>query len=141
MNLSLHIEGYDRLQKMVGWQEVLMRNLHVALESSVEYLLEPTAVNYMYAQFKAPNGGLEGNFSHSYTDIANGVQAIVGNDLPYAWRREEGFSGKTDSMGRYFADDPGIHYMSYSLQENTTTITQQVELAVQLSLQELGGTP
>lgn len=139
MNLKISIVGYEQLQKFAGWQMVLRRNLGAAFKDSVEKKLQPTAASYMFAHFQNPTGALEDNFSYSYAAIAGGVQAALINDSPYAWRREEGFSGMTDSLGRYYANDPGIHYMQYTLDQNTATIVQQVSLAVQLSLQELKG--
>lgn len=35
----------------------------------------------------------------------------VGSDQPHSRRREFGFSGKSDSLGRHFENDPGAFYM------------------------------
>ena|SRR5450755_1678121 len=44
----------------------------------------------------------------------------VTSDLPYARRREEGFSGMTDSLGRFYPNDPGGFYMQQTLEQVTT---------------------
>lgn len=41
----------------------------------------------------------------------------VGREIPYAHRRERGFSGMTDSLGRYYPYDPGIEYLGRALRE------------------------
>lgn len=59
--------------------------------------------------WKSGDGTLAGSFYAS----SRGVES----DLPYARRREEGFSGRTDSLGRTYTNDPGAFYLK-------TTITQ-----------------
>jgi hypothetical protein len=44
----------------------------------------------------------------------------VTSDLPYARRRELGFSGMTDVRGIFYAHDPGGFYMRDTLQQVTT---------------------
>jgi len=60
-----------------------------------------------YMEWKNPSGKLEGSFSFRGNE--------VGSDLPYARRREFGFSGKTDSRGRLYTEDPGGFYMEKTL--------------------------
>lgn len=53
----------------------------------------------------------------SFTVSARPYGAEAGSDLPYSRRREFGFSGKTDSLGRYYAHDPGAFYLQKTLQD------------------------
>ena len=53
----------------------------------------------------------------SFTMTPRSYGAEVGSDLPYSRRREFGFSGKTDSLGRYYAHDPGAFYLKKTLQD------------------------
>jgi hypothetical protein len=39
----------------------------------------------------------------------------VSNAVPYARRREYGFSGMTDALGRYYPYDPGAFYLTNGL--------------------------
>lgn len=40
----------------------------------------------------------------------------VTNVVPYAQRRERGFSGMTDSLGRFYPSDPGSFYLQRGLE-------------------------
>ena len=40
----------------------------------------------------------------------------VTNTVPYARRREKGFSGMTDSLGRFYPSDPGTFYLQRGLE-------------------------
>ena len=57
--------------------------------------------------WKSGSGALAGSFYAS----SRGVES----DLPYARRREFGFSGMTDSRGRTYTNDPGAFYMRQTL--------------------------
>jgi len=55
-----------------------------------------------------PTGALAGSFSYD-------GHSEIGSSLPYARRREFGFSGRTDSLGRTYTNDPGGFYMRDTL--------------------------
>jgi len=57
--------------------------------------------------WKSGDGTLAGSFYAS----SRGAES----DLPYARRREFGFSGRTDSLGRHYTNDPGAFYMRATL--------------------------
>lgn len=106
-----------------------------AVRESVE-LLRNDAEAYMWSTFKNPTGPLEGSLETGMLGRATG---IVWTDSPYGWRREEGFSGMTDSLGRFFSVDEGIHYMAETLKKDTAWIRDRLELAVQDTLAVIGG--
>lgn len=61
--------------------------------------------------WKSGNGRLAGSFS---VTGSNGRYS-AGSDLPYSRRREEGFSGRTDSRGRRYTNDPGAFYLKAAI--------------------------
>src|SRR5450755_1579586 len=59
-----------------------------------------------------PSGVLESSFFYDGNSVTS--------DVPYAHRREVGFSGQTDSLGRFYPHDEGTFYMQQTLQQVTT---------------------
>ena len=89
------------------------------------------AIDNTWAGFKNPTGELAGGI----VAIMEGQgSAIVISEVAYAWRREEGFSGRTDSLGRYFPHDPGIHYMQNAFDDKYLEVAALVEVAVAKAL-------
>ncbi len=110
MNINLSSNAAQLMAELAG----KAAKMHIAAEEGGK-----GAVSMIVAQlpsnmhWKKPTGALAGSFSvRPHTGGAEG-----GTDLPYGRRREFGFSGRTDSLGRYYANDPGAFYIQ-------TTITQ-----------------
>lgn len=59
-----------------------------------------------------PSGVLEDSFFYDGNSVTS--------DVAWAHRREVGFSGQTDSLGRYYPNDPGGFYLQQTLQQVTT---------------------
>jgi hypothetical protein len=99
--------------------------------------LQNEAVNYMYATFMNPTGPLEDAF---YQVITPGVttEGELINPSSYAWRREKGFEGMYDSLGRGPFHDRGIAYMEHSLGTETEKIEQNFRDALGRTLTEMG---
>jgi hypothetical protein len=89
------------------------------------------ATAYMYEMFKAPTGELEEAWNPiSVVTQSNRISATLSNPSEYAWRREEGFSKKTDRLGRYYKKDPGIHYMRFVMRAQRKPMIQAIKAAV-----------
>src|SRR6266566_5061281 len=56
-----------------------------------------------------------GALADSFGRAKRASYRAVGSDLPYARRREEGFSGRTDSLGRTYRNDPGAFYLQRAI--------------------------
>ncbi len=97
------------------------------------------AVDFMYSNFKNPQGPLEDAFYQVIEDTGSGVQGQLVNPMVYAWRREKGFSGMTDSLGRYYAHDPGIEYMTHTLDDQSNIAFGYFTDAVGQTITEIGG--
>lgn len=123
----------DSLRQILELEEfngLLEPELEVAMKEIVASF-QSDAQAYMWGNFKNPQGDLEDSLQ---TDVPTPYMGVIWTDSPYAWRREEGFSGMTDSLGRFYADDPGIHYMSKTLSKNKTWYKNRLETAVQHAL-------
>ena len=90
---------------------------------------------YAVSKFKNPTGTLAGSFDQQVTSDTN----EVGSDLPYARRREFGFSGKTDSRGRFYQDDPGQIYMMDAITDVYPYIQTRFSRAVKLAFNDVFG--
>lgn len=79
---------------------------------------EVIATTRMFQKFKHPTGDLEAAWIQtSVQDGDTHVTGLLENYSPYAKRRNYGFSGRTDSLGRYYPNDPGIGYMEYTFRK------------------------
>jgi hypothetical protein len=127
-----------RAQSMQNWQPTLQAELAPAIDVSLQNMAT-SAIGFCYANFMNPGGALESNFTTQGPMIqGNAVLGYLVNDSPYAWRREFGFSGMTDRLGRYYANDPGIAYMENTLMADMSMALQNVQAAVQAALAKVG---
>ena len=61
----------------------------------------------------------------------------VGQEVPYARRREFGFSGMTDSLGRFYPNDPGAFYLHTGLQRSQAFIGTAFTAATELAIRDI----
>jgi hypothetical protein len=96
------------------------------------------AIDNTWRDFKNPTGVLA---SDIVALMEAHFQSAVTSGVPYAWRREEGFSGQTDALGRFYPYDPGIHYMQNAFDDKELEVYALVQVAVAtaLSMATLGG--
>lgn len=120
MNLSIAFEP-DILGVMhlfEGFQERLEAHIATAVEKSAGLIGQAGQDNMHWIN---PTGALEGSIQVVMVDSHN---AYIGSDLPYANRREFGFSGMTDSLGRFYPHDPGAFFMTTAIEDQS--VLQQV---------------
>jgi hypothetical protein len=137
MKLSIQVDA-DWLKKAQGfsqWPDVVKIRLADALVKSLDDL-RVSAQYYMMSNFVNATGALENSL------VVNPYASPWEGDLytmsDYAFRREYGFAGKTDSLGRLYRDDFGIAYMHYALAEEVENIYLNYEDAIMLSFKDLG---
>lgn len=104
-----------------------------ALDLSLDGI-EAAAQAYMWATFINPQGPLEDAFEK---DI-EGTDGILSNAMPYAWRRNEGFVGMVDSLGRV-GTDKGIHYIEFAFQISEPFVETAFAIETEQALISLGG--
>jgi hypothetical protein len=90
---------------------VLEKHLATATEKSAGIIGD---YGILHMHFMEPSGTLAGDISVVMIDA---YSAYTGSDLPYAPRREWGFSGKTDRLGRYYPNDPGGFFMTAAIED------------------------
>ena len=135
--------GFDaasmtKIDLLLGWVSSFRGTYEMFLEQAgLESLqaLHLSAENYMWTTFMNPTGPLEDSLQEQ---METPYRGWMGSDSPYARRRNWGFSGMTDSLGRYYPDDPGIEYMEYAITDMTPEITGYYIKAINSALVFMG---
>lgn len=132
-NFDFQIEipaGTTAAAKLQGTSQILGSEMRKAMVD-IQGNLMISAVSFMH--WKNPSGKLEQSIFKDSRVIGN-WQTIVGTKKPYGARREYGFSGMTDSLGRHYKNDPGQGFMEESLTGNMTFIEERIAQAVQAAM-------
>ena len=116
VTIKINSNAFQVAEQLGLFETVLIPQLTIAMSESLD-LLEQATINYMYTVFQDPQGDLESSFYQVVTPGLDNVTGELINPSAYAWRREKGFSGMTDSLGRFYKRDPGKRYMSYQLRD------------------------
>lgn len=131
----------ERIREFANFDAVLEPAFRKAMDTSTS-MMQAFASDYMWSHFNNPTGPLEDAMQ---SETISGYQGVVWNESPYAFRREYGFSGKTDSLGRFFPHDPGIAYMQQTMILLQYKVLEQFEIMAEQALKQLstgaGGTP
>lgn len=98
------------------FHETLKKHIANATEKSAGRIGDQM-ITFMDWFFINPTGALAESVS---VEMQSEYMAYVGPTLPYAWRRDRGFSGMTDSLGRFYPLDPGIFYAELTLDDSGT---------------------
>ena len=94
------------------------------LQQSMEDMRD-AAVLYVLGVFINPQGGFESAWE---IVVHSATLATLTNTEPYATRLNEGFSGMTDSLGRYFPAWPLLYPQGYHWAEAAlAAVTPQIE--------------
>ena len=135
LNFSVNIpEGTQVAAKLIGAGPHLNDEMYLAMNDIEEELITD-AQGFMF--WKDPTGTLEESIAtDSY--VPDAWHAVVGSSEPYAHRREYGFSGMTDSLGRYYHNDPGKPYLEPALDLNISYIENRISEAVKNAMPNSG---
>ena len=125
-SISFDPGSLDKITQLKGFAALLNPEIQDALTQGAS-LLVTTAQANTWAVFTNPSGALADSIT-SYVVSPTEVDIIVG--VPYGRRREYGFSGMTDSLGRFFANDPGKPYAQPAVDTDAPMIQMLVETAV-----------
>jgi len=136
MSITLSLT-YDPMMTQVAsnlsnWQALSQADLQTAMGQALT-LLQTNAQSSMH--WKAPTGNLE---SSLVTVIDSPMQGRMGTNVVYAARRNYGFSGMSDKLGRYFANDPGSFYMESAITLSQSAIQAIFAQAAQATAQKVG---
>ena len=126
INLGFDAASLERLSRLTEFDMMLALFFGEAMATSLDEL-EAASQAMMAAGFKNPTGVLETAFRKR---VSNPFRAILGNYLPYAQRRNYGFSGMTDSLGRFYPHDPGIEWAEGAVEMATPYVEEIFRKAV-----------
>ncbi len=134
-SMAFDVESLAAIARLAGFAALLDPEIIAALAWSGEMLVTTAQAN-TWAVFANPTGTLAGSI---YFHMLGATEAEVGVGVPYGRRREYGFSGMTDALGRFYPNDPGKPYLEPALQEDLPLIQAKMELAVNSALGRLVG--
>lgn len=123
-------DSLAKIRQFSDWQPMLEEELKKAHDKA-DAVVQVAAKKYAPYQ----TGELVSRFG---VEAISPYESAVFNDSPYAWRREEGFSGMTDSLGRFYPNDPGKHYMYNGLMASITPVGKIFGTALDATLARLG---
>lgn len=115
----------EELVRLAGFSALLDPEITAALTKIGEMVVTTARAN-TWEVFDNPTGALADSI---YFHVVSPSEVEVGVGVPYGGRREWGFSGKVDSLGRYYANDPGKPYLIPALYEDEPLAADMIELA------------
>jgi len=133
INVGWDAASLAAIERILGFEAAMTAETPIALmESAVA--IEQAAQANTWAVFANPTGELADSI---HAILLGPTEAAVEVGVPYGMRREYGFSGMTDSLGRYYAYDPGKPYMQPAADDShdavATFFTEAVYIALGLS--------
>lgn len=134
LGATLDAESMANVDRLLAFDPLFMASIETAIDLSLDGIIS-AAQAYMWATFINPTGPLEDAFEKDL----EGTSGVISNPMDYAWRRNEGFSDMTDRLGRYYANDPGIHYMEFALQIAEPFIETTFAIETEVAIVALGG--
>lgn len=146
--ISISVKGLTPalLDNAVWVHSSLEQLVGMALEDSLGRLQEQASIkafdsfqhqSFTHLGHRDLSGPLESNFSAEMTSWSfPTISGDMFNDIAYAWRRDRGFSGMTDSLGRFYPHDLGTYYMENTLVAEEDWIIARFRKAVSQALAE-----
>ena len=118
LDIALDAASLKRVAAFSYYPTILDVEFTAAMQASVE-LLEASTYADMWETFTNPTGQLEDSLGYG---VDSPYQAWMGTDSPYGRRRNYGFSGMTDALGRFYPHDVGIHWAERAVLVNENKI-------------------
>lgn len=129
-SMSFEPQSLSEIARFYGFPAYMAEETQAALQDGGSALV---ASIQGAMDWKNPSGNLEGSIvvvSDSPYEI------IVGSNVVYAHRRDQGFHG-ADSLGRNY-DDNGAFFMQNGMDASQSAILASVEAGIQRALDRLG---
>jgi hypothetical protein len=132
--MDFHI-GFDpgsleEIVRLQGFGALLDPSISQGLIQSSTVLTNAAVAN-TWRVFTNSSGKLA---STIYPYVVSPTEVAIAVGSPYGRRREKGFSGMTDSLGRYYANDPGKPYLQPALDEHQQDVMTIMGQAVNTAL-------
>lgn len=133
--VELDAASLKRIGAMMAAPAIFVPYYTTAMNASVQRVVTESK-KVAATSFKNPTGtlmrGITGHVVNPWLGVAG-----VGAEIPYARRREFGFSGMTDALGRHYTDDPGAFYMHKGLEASRSYITDAFGTATLAALRTI----
>ncbi|GCE14199.1 HK97 gp10 family phage protein [Tengunoibacter tsumagoiensis] len=131
-SMSFDPRSLAQIAQFAGFGVYMSEEVQAALSESGDILVGAVRGNM---HWQNPSGRLEASI-RKVNDSPYELE--IGSDLPYARRREFGFSGMVDRLGRYYHFDPGAYYFAAAANQEHDHVFGLVEDAVERALNRLG---
>lgn len=118
------------LARLQGMSALLDPAITAALTQAGQ-LLVGAAQAKTWEVFAHPTGQLAGSI---YFYVISPTEVAIAAGVPYAARREYGFTGMTDSLGRTYRYDPGKPYMQPTVDQHQGEVETIMATAVSAAL-------
>jgi len=125
-SMSFDPGSLESITKLEGFAALLNPEVTDALTQSGQMLVT-TAQRNTWLVFAHPTGELADSI-YFYVVSPTEVDLAVG--APHGRRREFGFSGMTDSIGRFYPSDPAKPYLQPAVDEDTPMVRELMATAV-----------
>ena len=135
LSMSFSPESMKELVAFAGFGTMLSEEVQTALKQGGQIIVDASVAN-TWEVFANPSGALASTLG---VVVDSPFEIDVGSNSPYAARREFGYSGKTDSRGRYYANDPAKPYLQPALDDNQQSVLQLIDVAVERALNRVTG--
>ena len=134
IDIAYEPKSLKRLGNMLSVHSFLAPELSSTMRQ-VGDIVVAAAVANTWEVFEDPTGELASTIKAM---LSGPYEVTIGSDSPYAMRRELGFMGMTDSLGRGPYDDPAKPYMQPALDDNVSQIDIMISDAVARAMANMG---
>jgi hypothetical protein len=131
-SMSFDPKSISEIAQFYGFPTLLSEEVQAAMQDAADTLVASVRGNM---HWQNPTGALEASI-HKVNDSPYEIE--IGSDLPYSRRREFGFSGMSDSLGRYFPYDPPAYYFAAAAMQEQQNVFGSIEAAAQRAIDRLG---
>lgn len=137
--MDFHV-GFDpgslaEIVRLAGFSVLLDAEIQPAIIEGGQLLTEMAQAK-TWEVFDNPTGQLA---STIYPYVISPSQMAIAVGSPYGRRRELGFSGMTDALGRYFANDPAKPYLQPTVDTYGEAVAMLIAAGVQRAWARVGG--
>lgn len=132
-SLSFTPASLSEIARLYGFPVYMSEEVQVAMQEGGQLLVQAAQDNMDWMQ---PTGALEDSMQIM---SQSPYELEVGSPLPYSRRREFGFSGMVDSLGRYYPHDPGAYYLEAAAYQEGQNVLVLIEEAAQRAWARIGG--
>lgn len=134
LSLSFSPQSLSEIARFYSFGVFLSDEMAVAMKEAGD-VLTAAAVANTWSVFAHPTGNLASGI-HPVLDSPFEVQVMA--DVIYSHRREYGFQGMTDSLGRSFPNDGAKPYLQPALDDNEQSVLALIESAAERAFGRMG---